>query len=90
MDMVSPAAVAGAGRRPRIAFVYRCAFVLVSAIGLAANLGLLEGRFIPTQLNYYTVLSNLLCLVYFAIDLPLSLRNARAGSATVRTTTFPA
>lgn len=75
--------------RPLVAFVYRCAFVLVSAIGLAANLGLFEGRFIPSQLNYYTVLSNLFCLVYFAIDLPFSWRNARAGQEPARTTTLP-
>jgi len=76
--------------RSRVAFVYRCAFVLVSALGLAANLGLLEGRFLASQLNYYTVLSNLLCLVYFAVDLPLSGRNARGlPDARERTTTLP-
>lgn len=77
------------GRRARAASVYRCAFVVVSALGLSANLGLLEGRFIPSQLNYYTVLSNLLCLVYFAADLPLSLRNARGGGEQDRTTSLP-
>jgi hypothetical protein len=75
--------------RARAAFVFRCAFVLVSAIGLAANLGLLEGRFIPSQLNYYTVLSNLFCLVYFAVDLPLSGRAARGLAEPGRTTTLP-
>lgn len=79
----------GGRARARVALVYRCAFVLVSALGLAANLGLLHGQFLPSQLNYYTVLSNLLCLVYFAVDLPLSWRNAWGAPDPERTTTLP-
>ncbi len=55
------------GKRPIIAFVYRVLFIIFCSWGLILNFAKWESPFMTT-LSYYTIQSNLFCLVLF-IDL---------------------
>ena len=48
---------------------YKLLLLLVGIFGLLLVFGVFSGRFNLTMLNYFTVLSNLLCVVYFTADL---------------------
>ncbi len=48
-----------------ISVLYKIIFIVVCSYGLILTLGLDRGHFNPRLLVYYTVQSNLLCLVYF-------------------------
>lgn len=47
--------------------IYRMLYILIGVVGLLIQLGVLDGGFNPTSLVYYTVLSNILCVVYFIL-----------------------
>ena len=47
--------------------LFRIALVLGCGYGLFLNTGILEGRFKLSMFLYYTILSNLVCFIYFLI-----------------------
>ncbi len=49
-----------------ISLIFKCAIVIISAIGIYLNSGLPNGKFAPAMFLYYTILSNLICLIYFS------------------------
>jgi hypothetical protein len=48
---------------------YKLLLTAVGVYGLLLGFGVFEGKFNLSMLNYFTVLSNLLCVVYFAADI---------------------
>ena len=51
----------------RIALLYRLGSLIFTMIGLLAVIGVFAGEFNPSLLVYYTLQSNLLALVLFAL-----------------------
>ncbi len=51
------------------ATIYRMLFVVMCAVALVIEFGFLRGQFNLYTLNYYTILSNLACLVFFVASL---------------------
>lgn len=49
--------------------IYRIFYILIGLIGLSIQLGIFSGTFYISSLNYYTILSNILCVVYFSFRL---------------------
>jgi hypothetical protein len=69
-----------------IALIYRCLILAVCSWGLGLNFFIRQGRFDSQSLIYYTNLSNLLCLLYFAAlvaRMAMSLRDGTVGVITL-------
>lgn len=49
-----------------IALIFRLALLIGCAIGLYLNSGLPQGKLNPSMLIFYTILSNLVCFIFFA------------------------
>lgn len=47
---------------------FKFTLVLIGTMALLNLFGVFEGRFNVRELNYFTILSNLLCVAYFAVD----------------------
>jgi len=54
---------------------FKAVLIAAGIWGLLLTFGVFEGRFNLGMLNYYTVLSNLLCVVYFLLDLAYLIRH---------------
>lgn len=65
----------------RVALVFRVLAVLVMAWGVGRVSGIFDGRPSGVQFLYYTVLSNMLCLVWMVILVVRTLRDLRADGA---------
>ena len=52
-----------------VSVVYKALIVLTGIYGLLLVFGIFDGRFSLSSLRFFTVLSNLLCVVYFAADI---------------------
>jgi hypothetical protein len=62
---------------------YKLLTVLAGVFGLLLVFGVFEGRFHLSVLSYFTVLSNILCVFYFAADIIYLVRNSPAGKLCV-------
>ncbi len=49
--------------------IYRSFYVLLGIVGIFIQLGVFNGNLYFSSLNYYTILSNILCVVYFSLRL---------------------
>lgn len=49
--------------------IYRISYILLGIFGILIQLGIFSNSFYPWAFNYYTVLSNILCVIYFGIRL---------------------
>ncbi|MBZ4487283.1 Pr6Pr family membrane protein [Microbacterium sp. cx-55] len=65
----------------RLALVFRLAAILVVCWGIGSVSGLFAGRPSGVQFLYYTVLSNLLVLVWFVLLVVRTIRDLRASGA---------
>lgn len=52
-------------RKKLFALLLRSLIIILAVLGIANYLGLLEGKFNPKTLSYYTIQSNILILFYF-------------------------
>lgn len=52
----------------RVAFLYRCIAAVATVIGIYLNSGIPEGAFKPSVFLYFTIQSNVFCLVCFVLD----------------------
>ncbi|WP_310603786.1 Pr6Pr family membrane protein [Anaerosporobacter sp.] len=50
-----------------LSLLYKCIIIMVAAIGLYLNSGMPNGKFASAMFLYYTILSNLFCLLYFIV-----------------------
>ncbi|AMP20226.1 hypothetical protein AZF37_02695 [endosymbiont 'TC1' of Trimyema compressum] len=50
-----------------VVLLFRIALLIGCGYGLFLNTGILEGGFKPSIFLYYTILSNLICFIYFLI-----------------------
>lgn len=48
---------------------YKIFIVLLALVGVLIQIGIFEDELMIYNLNYYTLLSNILCIVYFIIDI---------------------
>lgn len=48
--------------------IYKLALIVVCLVGLLLNSGLFTGTFAPYVLLYYSLLSNIFCLIFFAVS----------------------
>ncbi|MDU1891023.1 MAG: Pr6Pr family membrane protein [Dysgonomonas sp.] len=48
---------------------YRIFYIVIGVVGLLIQLGVFTGTFFVSSLNYYTILSNILCVAYFTLRL---------------------
>lgn len=51
----------------RLSQIYRFAFILIAIWGFYLNSGIPKGQFKPKMSAYYTILSNLMCLLYYLL-----------------------
>ncbi len=65
-----------------LALVFKLVLVLVCGYGLMVQLDIFSGQPNWSVLNYFTILSNLLCFVYFVIDIGLLTKNYAKGNTT--------
>jgi hypothetical protein len=70
-------------RNTAASVAYKLLTVLAGIFGLLLVSGVFEGRFHLSVLSYFTVLSNILCVVYFAADIVYILKTRRLGKAPV-------
>lgn len=47
--------------------IYRTIYLIIVLVGLLLQLGIFNGEFYHSALVYYTIQSNILCMVYFAL-----------------------
>jgi hypothetical protein len=66
-----------------VSAAYKLLLVLAGFFGLLLIFGVFDGKFKISILNYFTILSNLLCVVYFILDLGYIYKNRRDGTKTV-------
>jgi hypothetical protein len=59
-----------------ISIAYKLILLTIGIIGLLLSFGVFDGRFNLSMLNYFTILSNLLCVAYFAGAVITSLKAA--------------
>lgn len=52
-------------KKKLFALVLRSLIIIITVLGIANYLGLLEGKINPKALSYYTIQSNILILIYF-------------------------
>lgn len=70
-------------RNPRLSLGFKLALVLIGLYGLTLLLGLFTDTVDWGVLNYFTTLSNIFCVIYFAVDLVYIIRNhSRTGKTT--------
>lgn len=66
-----------------ISVAFKLLIVFSGVLGLLMIFGVFEGRFTLTPLRFFTVLSNLLCVVYFTGDVLYILKNSKSGKTPV-------
>lgn len=67
-------------RNRRISIAYKAVIVLTGIYGLLLVFGVFDGRLNLSMLRFFTVLSNLLCVVYFLADIIYVIRNNKAAA----------
>jgi hypothetical protein len=67
-------------RNTGISVAYKALIVLTGIYGLLLVFGVFERRLDLSLLRFFTVLSNLLCVVYFAVDIAYIINNKGAES----------
>lgn len=48
--------------------IYKLALIIICLIGILFNTGMLNGSFVPYILLYYSVISNIVCLIFFIVS----------------------
>ncbi len=66
-----------------VSIVFKLLLVLAGTYGLLLVFGVFDGQFNMSLLNYFTILSNILCVVYFTADIVYILKNRWDGVKTV-------
>jgi hypothetical protein len=65
-----------------LSVIFKSMLVLIGIAGLLVVFGVFDGTFNIGVLNYFTTLSNLLCVVYFSADIVHVIKNRRAEEIT--------
>jgi hypothetical protein len=68
-------------RSVSVSLTFKLLLVLAGLAGLLLVFGVFDGAFEGSVLHYFTILSNLLCVLYFIADLAYMMKN-RGGSET--------
>ena len=67
----------------RMSIVYKIFIVMAGLFGLLLVFGVFDGRFSISMLRFFTVLSNLLCVVYFTADIVYIVKYKEEGTPPV-------